>query len=160
LARKPQLTGRAAILAVVVCAIAMSLAYPVRTYIEQRRDIAELREERSRVEAERQRLVAERRQIDDPNWIKRTAKERLHYCEPGAKCYVVMGTEQAASEAAVKQPAEPPPWYQTLWESVKAVDTGEGRKAGTPDAPDVQEVPDTARTPGTERTGEKESVGQ
>ncbi|WP_336207970.1 FtsB family cell division protein [Nonomuraea sp. LPB2021202275-12-8] len=139
MAKRPQLTGRAAILAIVVCAIAMSLAYPVREYIAQRRNIAELREERSRVEAERQKLVAEGEQIRDPNWIKRTAKERLHYCGPGEKCYVVMDATPGKGQAAVKQPAELPPWYQTLWESVEAADTGKGRRAGTGEQESVGE---------------------
>ncbi|SEK37868.1 FtsB family cell division protein [Nonomuraea pusilla] len=128
MAKRPQLTGRAAILAVVVCAIAMSLAYPVREYISLRRSIAELRAEKSRVEAERQTLLARDRQVQDPNWIKRTAKERLHYCGPGEKCFVVMEPEQGKEQAAVKRPA-PPPWYQTLWESVEAADKGTGRRA-------------------------------
>lgn len=131
LAKRPQLTGRAAILAVVVCAIAMSLAYPVREYISLRRSISELRAEKARVEAEKQALLARDRQSDDPNWIKKTAKERLHYCGPGEKCYVVMEPDQGRQQAAVKQPAVGPPWYETLWESVEAADKGTGRRAVT-----------------------------
>ncbi|GAA1648617.1 hypothetical protein GCM10009733_052220 [Nonomuraea maheshkhaliensis] len=131
LAKRPQLTGRAAILAVVVCAIAMSLAYPVREYISLRRSISELRAEKARVEAEKQALLARDRQSDDPNWIKKTAKERLHYCGPGEKCYVVMEPDQSRQQAAVKQPAVVPPWYETLWESVEAADKGTGRRAVT-----------------------------
>ncbi|MEV6149494.1 septum formation initiator family protein [Nonomuraea sp. NPDC052129] len=130
MAKRPQLTGRAAILAIVVCAIAMSLAYPVREYIAQRRGIAELRAEKARVEADRQALAEQAQRIRDPNWIKRTAKERLHYCGPGEKCYVVMDAQPDKTTTTVKQPAAMPPWYQTLWESVEAADTGQGRKAG------------------------------
>ncbi|WP_219463297.1 FtsB family cell division protein [Nonomuraea rhizosphaerae] len=130
MARRPQLTGRAAILAIVVCAIAMSLAYPVREYIAQRRGIAELQAEKARVEADRRALAAQAEQIRDPNWIKRASKERLHYCGPGEKCYVVMDPKPSTGQAAVKQPAQTPPWYQTLWESVEAADAGTGRKAG------------------------------
>lgn len=131
LAKRPQLTGRAAILAVVVCAIAMSLAYPVREYISFRRSISELRAEKARVEAEKQALLARDRQSDDPNWIKKTAKERLHYCGPGEKCYVVMQPETGKEQTAVKQPPVVPPWYQTLWESVEAADKGTGQRAVT-----------------------------
>ena len=41
-ARSTRLTGRAALLAVVICAIALSLAYPVREYIAQRQQIDQL----------------------------------------------------------------------------------------------------------------------
>ncbi|MFC4008307.1 septum formation initiator family protein [Nonomuraea purpurea] len=131
MAKRPQLTGRAAILAVVVCAIAMSLAYPVREYISLRRSISENRAEMARVEAERQALLARDRQSNDPNWIKKTAKERLHYCGPGEKCYVVMEPLQGKEQTAVKQQPAVPPWYQTLWESVEAADKGTGRRAVT-----------------------------
>ncbi|WP_378785264.1 septum formation initiator family protein [Nonomuraea fastidiosa] len=161
MAKRPQLTGRAAILAVVVCAIAMSLAYPVREYISLRRSIAELRAEKARVEAEKQALLARDRQSDDPNWIKKTAKERLHYCGPGEKCYVVMEPEQGKAQAAVKQPAQVPPWYETLWESVQAADKGTGRRAVTGQqgaAPSGKPGAEPSGKPGGEPT--KEPSGQ
>ncbi|MEV0591679.1 septum formation initiator family protein [Nonomuraea cavernae] len=139
MAKRPQLTGRAAIIAVVVCAIAMSLAYPVREYIAQRRGIAELRAEKDQVEAERRILDAQARQIQDPNWIKRTAKERLHYCGSGEKCFVVTDPGLGKGQAAAKQPAPLPPWYQTLWTSVTAADSGTGLRAGTGEKESVEQ---------------------
>ncbi|QRN81813.1 MAG: septum formation initiator family protein, partial [Nocardiopsis sp. BM-2018] len=44
------LTSRAAILALVVCAIALSLAYPLREYVMQQAQIAQLQDERARME--------------------------------------------------------------------------------------------------------------
>ncbi|MGA4993971.1 FtsB family cell division protein [Nonomuraea bangladeshensis] len=162
MAKRPQLTGRAAILAVVVCAIAMSLAYPVREYISLRRSISELRAEKARVEAEKQALLARDQQANDPNWIKKTAKERLHYCGPGEKCFVVMEPGEDERRTTVKQPATAPPWYQTLWESVEAADAGTGRRAVTDSrAPQPSTKPSTKvtaePTPGPTK---KESVGQ
>ncbi|MFF0773911.1 septum formation initiator family protein [Nonomuraea wenchangensis] len=169
MAKRPQLTGRAAILAVVVCAIAMSLAYPVREYISLRRSISELRAEKARVEAEKQALLARDQQANDPNWIKKTAKERLHYCGPGEKCFVVMEPGEDERRTTVKQPATAPPWYQTLWESVEAADAGTGRRAVTNQAPQPSTTPSTKPTtepttgPTTGSTPgptKKESVGQ
>ncbi|MFD1940452.1 septum formation initiator family protein [Nonomuraea mangrovi] len=130
MAKRPQLTGRAAILAVVVCAIAMSLAYPVREYVAQRRAIAELEAEKAK-EQEEQRVLAERRrQLEDPNYIKREARRRLHYCGAGEKCYMVADSKPKQTQAGARQQAAiTPPWYQTLWESVEAADTGKGVKA-------------------------------
>ena len=45
----PRFTSRAAVLAVVMCAIALSLAYPVREYIAQRRQIDQLQAQRQQV---------------------------------------------------------------------------------------------------------------
>jgi cell division protein FtsB len=126
LAKRPQLTGRAAILAVVVCAISMSLAYPIREYVAQRRQIAQLEQQQTQALRNLQKLEERRRQLEDPEYIKRQAKERLHYCEPGAKCFVVLnaGEGKAAAKAGAK-PAEKAPWYLTLWQSVEAADSGQ-----------------------------------
>ncbi|WP_084957140.1 FtsB family cell division protein [Thermoactinospora rubra] len=123
--RRPQLTGRAAILAVVVCAIAMSLAYPVREYIAQRRQLAELQAEHARVLAEQRAIEEQRRRMLDPNYQRRTARERLHYCDPGAKCYMLLQPEENPQQTATSRKAPPPPWYVTLWESVEAADARE-----------------------------------
>jgi cell division protein FtsB len=128
--KRPQLTARAAVLAVVVCAIAMSLAYPIREYVALRRNIAQLEQEKARELSAIKALEDRRRQLQDPGYIKRQARERLFYCEPGKKCYVVMADEPADGKGTTAQKkAVVPPWYQTLWESVEAADTGKGRRA-------------------------------
>ncbi|MBB2913376.1 cell division protein FtsB [Streptosporangium becharense] len=132
MAKRPQLTGRAAVLAVVVCAIAMSLAYPIREYIAQRRQIAQLEQEKAREQAAIKVLDDRHKQLQDPGYIKRQARERLFYCDPGQKCYVVMGRPPAPGKGtagAPKKAAVRPPWYATLWDSVRAADSGTGQKA-------------------------------
>ncbi|MEV0584234.1 septum formation initiator family protein [Nonomuraea sp. NPDC050310] len=110
----------------------MSLAYPVREYISTRRDVARLEAERDRVEAERLRVEEEQRRVLDPNWTKRAARERLHLCDPGAKCYLVPKAKQNEGPVAAKQDTAAPPWYETLWESVVAVDTARQPDSGGP----------------------------
>ncbi|MEV5411489.1 septum formation initiator family protein [Thermopolyspora sp. NPDC052614] len=129
--RRPQLTGRAAILAVVVCAIVMSLAYPVREYIAQRRQIAELEEQQAKALEDLRRLEERNRMLTDPAYVRRQARARLHYCGVGEKCYVVRDTTRDADRpaAAAATPAAKDPWYQALWESVEAADKGTGRRA-------------------------------
>jgi hypothetical protein len=42
-------------------------------------------------------------------------------CDPGAKCYVVLGGDQRGGQEAGSKSAPPaPPWYVTLWRSVDA----------------------------------------
>ncbi|WP_067182768.1 FtsB family cell division protein [Microtetraspora niveoalba] len=132
MAKRPQLTGRAAILAVVVCAIAMSLAYPFREYIAQRRQIAELEQEQARALQHLRNLEDQRRKLEDPEYIKQLAKKRLHYCEPGAKCYVLLdGKEGTTPAKAERKQAGVAPWYETIWKSVQAADAGDGQKAAS-----------------------------
>jgi hypothetical protein len=126
MAGRPQLTGRAAILAIVVCAIAMSLAYPVREYIAQRRELIQLREEQERELAALRAAEERGRQLLDPNYSKKLARERLFYCDPGQKCFVVMQDEQERQQKRVAKDggksARQQPWYEVLWKSVEAAD--------------------------------------
>jgi cell division protein FtsB len=122
-ARRAHLTSRAAILAVVACAIALSLAYPVREYIAQRREIAQLRVQQRVAQAQVEQLSRQKQRLGDESYIKREARSRLHMCDPGAKCYVVLGGGQSGGQDAAHTRRPPtPPWYVTLWRSVDAAD--------------------------------------
>ncbi|GAA1269626.1 hypothetical protein GCM10009677_22840 [Sphaerisporangium rubeum] len=137
--KRPQLTGRAAILAVVVCAIAMSLAYPIREYVAQRRQIAQLERQQAQALQALADLAERSKQLDDPAYIRQQARVRLHYCGTGEKCYVVRDPERPAGSRpkAEGTPRAKAPWYQTLWESIEAADRGDGRRveAGRTPAP-------------------------
>ncbi|HEY8480512.1 MAG TPA: septum formation initiator family protein [Spirillospora sp.] len=119
----PALTSRAAILAVVVCAIALSLAYPVREYIAQRQEIAELRQKEAEARRQVEILAQRKQQLGDKSYIEREATRRLHYCRPDVKCYIVLDNEgDGARQANEGGPTRRPPWYETLWRSVEAAD--------------------------------------
>jgi cell division protein FtsB len=120
---KGHLTSRAAILALVVCAIALSLAYPVREYIAQRQEIAELKHSERVAQQRVEQLEQQKRRLADPSYIKREAKRRLHYCMPGEKCYVVLdGSGGAGGQQEQSGQPRKPSWYETLWRSVEAAD--------------------------------------
>jgi cell division protein FtsB len=119
----PALTSRAAILAVVVCAIALSLAYPVREYIAQRKEIADLRRQEAAARRKVDELAQRKQQLGDKSYIEREATRRLHYCRPDVKCYIVLdGSGDGGQQARKNGPATTPPWYETLWRSVEAAD--------------------------------------
>ena len=119
----PALTSRAAILAVVVCAIALSLAYPVREYIAQRQEIADLRQKEAKARRQVEILAQRKQQLGDKSYIEREATRRLHYCRPGVKCYIVLdGGGDGRRQAHKGGPTSRPPWYETLWRSVEAAD--------------------------------------
>ncbi|TDD84875.1 septum formation initiator family protein [Actinomadura darangshiensis] len=119
----PALTSRAAILAVVVCAIALSLAYPVREYIAQRKEIADLRRQEAASRRQVEILAQRKQQLGDKSYIEREATRRLHYCRPGVKCYIVLdGSGGDGQQSRKGGTAARPPWYETLWRSVEAAD--------------------------------------
>jgi cell division protein FtsB len=116
---RPRLTSRAAVLAVVLCAIALSLAYPVREYIGQRRQIDQLTAQRATAEAAVRRLQAEDRKLTSPAYVEQQARDRLHMCMPNQTCYVVIPGKKPPA-AAAPAPEHVMPWYEKLWGSVRA----------------------------------------
>ncbi|GLZ04925.1 hypothetical protein Acsp03_23910 [Actinomadura sp. NBRC 104412] len=119
----PALTSRAAILAVVVCAIALSLAYPVREYVAQRQEIAELRQQERVARREVDELTRRKQRLGEESYIKREATRRFHYCDPGVQCYIVLdGSGGEGQRPRKPTPSKRPPWYEALWRSVEAAD--------------------------------------
>jgi cell division protein FtsB len=116
--RTTRLTSRAAVLAVVICAIALSLAYPVREYVAQRRQIDELVAEQQMLQSTVKSQLAKSNQFTDPAYIEQLARAELHMCMPGAQCYVI---ENGQSVIGAPRPARPgpAPWYAKLWHSVE-----------------------------------------
>ena len=131
---RPHITGRAAVLAVVLCAIALSLAYPVREYLAQRRQIDVLLAQRAQIALRYQRLRHEQARLSDPVYIERLARDRLHMCLPTQMCYVVIdpGAKPSAKTVAAKQAVVP--WYARIWSSVQAADSGPTPKPARPHA--------------------------
>lgn len=117
-------TKRAAILAIVVCALALTVAVPLHNYVSQRQELAAVSDQQQALEADVTRLAADRARLADPAEVEAQARTRLHYVRPGETPYVVQ--LPAPPEPAVDDgQAEPGvPWFHTLWDDV----TGEPRR--------------------------------
>lgn len=115
---RPRFTGRAAILAVVLCAIALCLAYPVREYIAQRRQIDQLQAQRSQIALQLKRLQHEQRRLHDPAYIEQQARDRLQMCMPTQKCYLII-EPMPRNALATTARGDQAPWYARLWSSVQ-----------------------------------------
>ncbi|MDT0302252.1 FtsB family cell division protein [Streptomonospora wellingtoniae] len=120
---RPAFTSRAAILALVICVIALSLAYPLREYLAQRARIAELREEQAQTEQAVADLQERNKQLKNPAYIEREARTRLHYQYPGERAYVVVSDSDDQDADAAAGSGEP--WFTQVWKSVLAADSPE-----------------------------------
>ena len=121
--RSTRLTGRAAVLAVVICAIALSLAYPIREYVTQRQQIDSLVAQQRTMLAQVKNLQAQQAKLADPAYIEQLARQELDMCFPGTRCYIVEGSRPQVSPAQAAK-AGPAPWYDKLWRSVQQADAG------------------------------------
>ena len=120
-ARPTRLPGRAALLAVVICAIALSLAYPVREYIAQRQQIDQLLALQQANAAQVQALAEEDGRLTQTWYVEQQAEDELHMCFPQEQCYEVV-SGRSAPPTASKPHVAADPWYAALWQSVQRAD--------------------------------------
>jgi cell division protein FtsB len=120
------LTGRAAVLGLVVCALVLSLAYPAKEFLAQRGEIGRLRAEQAQAQARVAALEQHKRQLDDPAYVRAQARARLHYVLPGETVYVVVpnsggGGDQGSTPEA-PEVSQDGSWYGRLWGTVRSAD--------------------------------------
>jgi cell division protein FtsB len=112
-------TRRAAVLAIVVCALALTVSVPLRTYLSQRDEVhiqeqrqAELREQ---VEA----LERRKAELEDPAQVEAEARRRLRYVMPGETPYMVeLPGDRGGASGADRERVLEESWYETLWNAV------------------------------------------
>jgi cell division protein FtsL len=119
--RTTRLTSRAAVLAIVICAIALSLAYPVREYVAQRRQIDQLVAQEQTMLAQVKNLETQQARLSNRSYIEQLARQELDMCFPGTQCYAIEGSQSLIS-GAQPQRTGPAPWYAKLWQSVERAD--------------------------------------
>jgi cell division protein FtsB len=125
-------TGRAAILALVVSVLVLTLAYPLQEYLAQRSQIEAAERAQSAQQDRIAALEERKRKWADPAYVRVQARKRLQLVEPGVTVYVIeYGRPTDASQPGAGQPAgkasSQAPWYSQLWSSVQSADRG-----GTP----------------------------
>jgi cell division protein FtsB len=120
------LTGRAAVLALVVAALMVSYASSLRAYLEQRSHIASLRESITESEAAIAGLEREKRRWDDPAYVVQQARARFAYGFPGEIGYQVLDVDGRPlhHQDSLPDPAEleemEPVWWQETLASIEA----------------------------------------
>ncbi len=110
-------TRRAAVLAIVVCALALTVVVPLRNYVAQQQELAAVSEQQEALAAEVDELRRERTRLADPAVIAAEARSRLGYVAPGETPYVVQLPEPPDAET-VEDPFLTEPWYRRLWRDV------------------------------------------
>ena len=113
-------TRRAAVFAIVFCALALSVAVPLRTYLGQRDDVARQEQLQAELRAQVDRLEARKAELDDPAQVEAEARRRLRYVMPGETPYIVElpDADTESAEKPDKGNVKEESWYQLLWNAV------------------------------------------
>jgi cell division protein FtsB len=110
-------TTRATLLALVICVLVLTLAYPLRLYLKQQGDIRDLTASNA---ARRQRVAALTAAVahyDDPNWVRDEARSRLHYTQPGETDYLIPSSAAPTPSDGAVAGSTQGPWYSRLLSS-------------------------------------------
>ncbi|MER6978975.1 FtsB family cell division protein [Streptomyces carpinensis] len=122
-ARRSRLTGRAALLALVVCSLVVALAYPMRQYVSQRADIADLKRQKRQAQQRVEQLRDLKARWQDDAYAEQQIRQRLHYVLPGETGYIVVDPGTARKSRADQGTARHP-WYTNVWYGVDKSDAG------------------------------------
>ncbi|GAA1807708.1 FtsB family cell division protein [Nesterenkonia flava] len=125
-------SARIIVLTIVALVVISFLVPTVRTYFQQRGEMNELAAQIAEEEQRQAELYSEIARWEDPEFIRRQARERINLVMPGDKRYHVIGdpSEGIVAEDETLEDEEPEDWSEELWESV--VDSAEA--APEPDA--------------------------
>jgi len=120
--RRRSARGRAVALLVVLGALALTLALPIREWVSQRMEISRLEASVVATQQEVADRTTEQERWQDPAYVAAQARSRLHFVLPGEIGYVVIGADEApVAPAAVNEDRS---WWSGLWDSVRAADAG------------------------------------
>jgi len=120
-----KLTGRAVVLLLVLAALVLTLALPLREYVQQQSRLSSLEQELATRQSRVDQLRDQAQQWNDPDFVELQARSRLHYVYPGETGYIVLSPQDVkeAREPEIRvAPKVRNPWYDTLWSSVQAAD--------------------------------------
>jgi cell division protein FtsB len=123
-ARRSRLTGRAALLALVLCSLIVALAYPIRQYVSQRAQISDLERQQAQARQRVEQLRDLKARWQDDAYAEQQIRQRLHYVMPGETGYIVIDPD-AAKQARADLGAADRPWYSNVWDGVDKSDASD-----------------------------------
>lgn len=144
------LTGRAAILVLVIAVLGVSYASSARAWLQQRSDINTLSAQIAASKAQIAALEQTKQRWHDPAYIRTQARERFGWLMPGEIGYRVLDSHGhiVQSGSSLADPSADAPsgteWWQRAWNSVVAAGSDPAqptrRASGPPASPSIGKV--------------------
>ena len=134
-ARRPRVTRRALIMALVVAVLLISYASSLRAYLHQRSHLADLRSQISSSQARVDTLEQAKARWKDDGYVRSQARERLGWVLPGDTAYQVIDAEGHLLDSS-DQLADPDqvvtsektPWWVKQYSSLRNADHPPAKK--------------------------------
>ncbi|WP_188939761.1 septum formation initiator family protein [Nakamurella endophytica] len=117
--RRSPLARQILVLGLVLSAVALVLAFPLRTYLSGRADLNDAVRTEQTLQQRLDDLALRKAALQDPDYIRAEARRRLQYVSPGDTVYVIAAPAPAPVSAGTPRPAAPArPWYSQMWTSL------------------------------------------
>ena len=122
-----RLTRRATILALALCAVVVTIAYPLQEYLSENSQLDSINRQNATLSGQVSQLQRQIGLWNDPDFVRIQVRGQLHYVMPGEEGFTVPGPANGTEPLGLPTPA-PSPWYEKLWNSVKSpsADPGTG----------------------------------
>jgi cell division protein FtsB len=118
--RRPRrVSGRTAALGVLLFALMLAYAYPVRVYLAQQAQIAQMQNDQVEQQRRIQDLAERLARWDDEEYVVAQARSRLQMVREGELLYVVGVAPTLEGDASGTDLDE---WYHRLWSNLQAAD--------------------------------------
>lgn len=114
---RTRLTGRAGMLALALCVVLVSVAYPLQQYLSQRSQLAALNAKNAETARQVAALQTQLNDWRDPAYVMLQARTQLHYVLPGQIGFTLPNSSILQEPIGIASPTGQP-WYQNLWSSV------------------------------------------
>ena len=124
-----RLTGRAAVLLLVMLVLLISYASSLRAWLQQREDTGQARAEIAEARDNIGQLEREKARLEDPAYIKTLARDRFGWLMPGETGYTTLDEngEILGEESTLTDPdgedddaADDREWFAQVWGSVQS----------------------------------------
>jgi cell division protein FtsB len=114
-----RLTRRATILVLALCAIVVTIAYPLQEYLAQSSQLDGINQQNAQLTKQVDQLQQQISLWSDPGYVAIQARSQLHYVKPGEEGFTLPGSTIGGEQLGLPTPTASP-WYDTLWGSVKS----------------------------------------
>ncbi|MDQ6659285.1 MAG: septum formation initiator family protein [Actinomycetota bacterium] len=131
--RRPGMWRQIAVLGAVLVAVALAIAVPLRSYLQQRDELTKALTQQQQLAQQVADLQQQKAALQDPNYVKAEARRRLQYVSPGETVYRVVapkaaaprangskksaGSAKSAGSSTAAKPAGQP-WYGQMWDTL------------------------------------------
>ena len=142
------MTGRAAIVLLVLAVLAVSYASSMRAWLRQRSEINTLTAQIAEQRAEVATLEQTKKRLHDPAYVKTLARLRFGWLMPGETGYRVIDTDGRVlsdggaelTDLSRRTAGGETEWWQDMWGSVVAAGREPGKQARRPAPPPADRI--------------------